>query len=49
MDVQEFKDNNKVRAIIWMGYPSQSGGTALFDIITGVTNPSGRLPITFYP
>lgn len=39
----------QVRAIIWAGYPGQSGGTALFDIITGTAAPSGRLSITQYP
>ena len=39
----------QVNAIIWGGYPGQSGGTALFDIITGKVAPAGRLPITQYP
>lgn len=37
-----------VGAIMWSGYPSQSGGTALANAIFGLYNPSGRLPITFY-
>ena len=36
-------------AIVWAGYPGQSGGAALFDILTGVAAPAGRLPITQYP
>ena len=39
----------KVNAIVWGGYPGQSGGTALFDILTGKVAPAGRLPITQYP
>jgi beta-D-xylosidase 4 len=39
----------QINAIIWAGYPGQSGGTALFDIISGKTSPSGRLPLTQYP
>ena len=38
-----------MNAIIWGGYPGQSGGTALFDILTGKAAPAGRLPITQYP
>ncbi|KAF9468809.1 beta-xylosidase [Collybia nuda] len=48
-DSTALKGSSKVNAIIWAGYPGQSGGTALFDIISGKTSPSGRLPITQYP
>ncbi|KAK0667323.1 family 3 putative glycoside hydrolase [Cercophora samala] len=41
--------NNNISAILWAGYPGQSGGTALFDIITGNKSPAGRLPVTVYP
>lgn len=39
----------KVHALLWAGYPGQSGGTALASIIAGKTAPAGRLPITQYP
>jgi xylan 1,4-beta-xylosidase len=38
-----------VKAILWAGYPGQDGGTAVMNIISGATAPSGRLPITVYP
>jgi len=38
-----------VNAIVWGGYPGQSGGTAIADILTGKAAPAGRLPITQYP
>ena len=38
-----------MNAIIWAGYPGQSGGAAIFDILTGKIAPAGRLPITQYP
>ncbi|KAF9500319.1 glycoside hydrolase family 3 protein [Pleurotus eryngii] len=41
--------NRKINAIVWGGYPGQSGGTALFDILTGKVAPAGRLPVTQYP
>ena len=33
--------------IIWAGLPGYGGGTALAEIISGKTNPSGKLPFTY--
>ncbi|OSD03373.1 glycoside hydrolase family 3 protein [Trametes coccinea BRFM310] len=49
LDDSALKSSRAVNAIIWGGYPGQSGGTALFDILTGKVAPAGRLPITQYP
>ncbi|CAI4211083.1 unnamed protein product [Parascedosporium putredinis] len=38
-----------VDALIWGGYPGQDGGTAIANIISGVSAPAGRLPVTQYP
>ncbi|KAI0358157.1 glycoside hydrolase family 3 protein [Trametes cingulata] len=49
LDDTTLKNSHAVNAIIWGGYPGQSGGAALFDILTGKAAPAGRLPITQYP
>ena len=38
---------NQVPTIIETWFPGQEGGTALGEIVFGVTNPSGHLPATF--
>ncbi|KAJ7624544.1 beta-xylosidase [Roridomyces roridus] len=49
LDDVDLKSNPNVSAIVWSGYPGQSGGTAIFNVLTGQTAPSGRLPVTQYP
>ncbi|KAF8507443.1 glycoside hydrolase family 3 protein [Gautieria morchelliformis] len=49
IDSTALKGNNSVNAILWGGYPGQSGGTAVMDILMGKAAPAGRLPITQYP
>ena len=49
VDVTAAKENTDVGAIMWCGYPGQSGGDAIADALFGVTNPSGKLTMTWYP
>ncbi|KAK2810273.1 hypothetical protein FQN50_003004 [Emmonsiellopsis sp. PD_5] len=38
-----------VNALLWAGYPGQSAGEALMDLLMGKRVPAGRLPVTQYP
>ncbi|EAW07155.1 beta-xylosidase XylA [Aspergillus clavatus NRRL 1] len=49
VDSSLLKSNKNVNSLIWGGYPGQSGGQALLDIITGKRAPAGRLVVTQYP
>ncbi|KAK4751874.1 hypothetical protein SAY87_020672 [Trapa incisa] len=49
MDIQFAKNDDKITSILWVGYPGEAGGAALADVIFGVYNPGGRLPMTWYP
>ncbi|KAF7803691.1 beta-xylosidase/alpha-L-arabinofuranosidase 1 [Senna tora] len=49
MDVSFAKSIDKITSILWVGYPGEAGGAAIADVLFGFHNPSGRLPMTWYP
>jgi len=49
LDDTPFLNHPNVSAIMWAGFPGQSGGDAIANILTGKTAPAGRLPVTQYP
>lgn len=44
----QYKDDPRVGAILFVGYPGQAGGVGVSEVIFGEYNPSGRLTQTFY-
>ncbi|KAL5791922.1 hypothetical protein ACOSP7_000516 [Xanthoceras sorbifolium] len=49
IDVTFAKNDPRIAAILWAGYPGQAGGAAIADVLYGTTNPGGKLPMTWYP
>lgn len=49
LDDTELLNNTAIKSILWGGYPGQSGGKAIIDLLYGVAAPAGRLPVTQYP
>ncbi|KAL1224531.1 Beta-D-xylosidase 3 [Cardamine amara subsp. amara] len=48
-DITFAKNNKKITSIMWVGFPGEAGGLAIADVIFGRHNPSGNLPMTWYP
>ncbi|XP_051139781.1 probable beta-D-xylosidase 7 [Andrographis paniculata] len=49
VDVSFAKFDPKIGGMLWAGYPGEAGGIALSEIVFGLHNPGGKLPVTWYP
>lgn len=49
LDGTELLESDVIEGILWAGYPGQSGGQAVIDLLYGERSPAGRLPVTQYP
>ncbi len=45
VDMRKWID--KIAALLYVWYPGMEGGNAIAGIVTGMVNPSGKLPVTF--
>ncbi len=45
VDMSEWIDD--VSAVVWAGFPGESGAIALSNVLTGIVNPSGKLTESF--
>jgi len=48
LDLSAIKKDTNVDSILFVGYPGQSGGQALAEVLFGDYNPAGRLDFTIY-
>ncbi|GAV71630.1 Glyco_hydro_3 domain-containing protein/Glyco_hydro_3_C domain-containing protein/Fn3-like domain-containing protein, partial [Cephalotus follicularis] len=48
VDISFAKNNDKIKSILWAGFPGEEGGQAITDVVFGNYNPGGRLPLTWY-
>lgn len=49
VDSSSLKSSPNVNSLVWGGYPGQSGGQAILDILTGARAPASRLVTSQYP
>lgn len=48
VEIEQFKNNPNISAIIFTGYNGQAQGTAMAKILFGEVNPGGKTSVTWY-
>ena len=46
VDIEAYKNNANVSAILWAGVPGEQSGNSIVDILYGAVNPGAKLPFT---
>lgn len=47
MEIDELKENDKIDALLWVGFPGCYGFNGVVDVISGEVSPSGHLAATY--
>ncbi|THW11508.1 glycoside hydrolase family 3 protein, partial [Aureobasidium pullulans] len=46
VEIDQYKDNPNITAILWAGLPGEQSGYAIADVLFGRVNPGAKLPFT---
>ncbi|KAG9591803.1 glycoside hydrolase family 3 protein, partial [Aureobasidium melanogenum] len=46
VEIEQYKENPNITAILWAGLPGEQSGNAIADVLYGRVNPGAKLPFT---